>query len=119
MSSINNQAEENRKFIETTIENKFSQLLEKVPDLKRDIRKEIEGEDDFFNFSLKATYQNTLQTIIDIITDTTRIIDNSGDYNNYYRTFLSIFFNENRLFYIGIILILLSFIIYFIDGATI
>lgn len=117
MSSTNtNNQEENRKFIETTIENKFAQLIETIPDLKRDIRKEIEIEDDFFNFSLKATYQNTIQTIIDIITDTTRIIDNSGDY---YKTLLTIFFNEKRLFYIGIILILLSFIIYFIDGASI
>jgi len=108
-----------KKYIEDTIENKFNQLLEKIPDIKRDINKEISNENDFFNFSIIETYQNTLQTIIDIITDMTRIIDNTQDYNNYFKSFLNIFFNENRMFYIGIILVILSFVIYFIDGATI
>jgi hypothetical protein len=103
--------------IEKIIETKFNQFLKEVPNLKRDIKKEIEKEDDFFNFSIKNTYQNTIQTIIDIIDDTTRIIDNSNTYN--YKNYLKIFFDENRMFYIGIILILFSFIIYFIDGATI
>lgn len=111
--------DDHKKFIETLIENKFNQFIETTPSFKRDIRKEIEIEDDYFNFSIKDTYQNTFQTIIDIINDMTQIIDNSGNYNNYFKTFLAIFFNENRLFYIGIILIILSFIIYFIDGATI
>ena len=110
---------DNKKFIEETIEKKFNQILEKVPDLKKDISKEIAIENDFFNFSIIDTYRNTLQTIIDIINDITKIIDNSNNYNNYFKNFLNIFFNENRMFYIGIILIILSFVIYFIDGATI
>jgi hypothetical protein len=110
---------DNKKFIEETIEKKFNQILEKVPDLKKDISKEIAIENDFFNFSIIDTYRNTLQTIIDIINDITKIIDNSDNYNNYFKIFLNIFFNENRMFYIGIILIILSFVIYFIDGATI
>jgi len=110
---------DNKKFIEETIEKKFNQILEKVPDLKKDISKEIAIENDFFNFSIIDTYRNTLQTIIDIINDITKIIDNSDNYNNYFKNFLNIFFNENRMFYIGIILIILSFVIYFIDGATI
>jgi len=101
--------------IEKIIETKFNQLLKEVPNLKRDIKKEIEIEDDFFNFSIQETYQNTIQTIIDIINDTLNIIDNSNDYKRY----LNIFFNERRMFYLGIILIILSLIIYFIDGASI
>jgi hypothetical protein len=101
--------------IEKIIETKFNQFLKEVPNLKRDIKKEIETEDDFFNFSIQETYQNTIQTIIDIINDTLNIIDNSNDYKSY----LNIFFNEHRMFYLGIILIILSFIIYFIDGASI
>jgi hypothetical protein len=69
--------------IEKIIETKFNQFLKEVPNLKRDIKKEIEKEEDFFNFSIKNTYQNTIQTIIDIIDDTTRIIDNSNTYNLY------------------------------------
>lgn len=105
--------------IEETIEKKFNQLLQEMPNIKRDITKEIQIENDFFNFSIIETYQNTIQTIIDIINDMTRIIDNTQDYKNYFKMFLNIFFNENRMFYIGIILIVLSFVIYFIDGATI
>ncbi len=116
--SINND-NENKKIIEETIEKKFNQLLEELPNIKRDITKDIQVENDFFNFSVIETYQNTIQTIIDIINDMTRIVDNTQDYNSYFKNFLNIFFNENRMFYIGIILIVLSFIIYFIDGATI
>jgi hypothetical protein len=110
---------DNKTIIEEAIERKFNQLLEEMPNIKRDIKKEIQVENDFFNFSIIETYQNTLQTIIDIINDMTRIIDNTQDYNTYFKMFLNIFFNENRMFYIGIILIVLSFVIYFIDGATI
>ena len=116
--SINND-NDNKKIIEETIEKKFNQLLEELPNIKRDITKDIQVENDFFNFSVIETYQNTIQTIIDIINDITRIIDNTQDYNGYFKKILNIFFNENRMFYIGIILIVLSFIIYFIDGATI
>jgi len=116
MSILNN---DNIKIIEETIEKKFNQLLEEIPNFKKDITNEIKIENDFFNFSILETYQNTIQTIIDIINDMTRIIDNTSDYNNYFKTFLNIFFDENRMFYIGIILIILSFVIYFIDGATI
>jgi len=107
---------DNKKFIEETIERKFNQFIQEVPNLKRDITKEIETENDFFNFSIIDTYQNMMQTIIDIINDMIRIFDNG---ENIYKNILFIFFNENRLFYIGIILIILSFVIYFIDGATI
>ena len=107
---------DNKKFIEETIEKKFNQFIQEVPNLKRDISKEIEIENDFFNFSIIDTYQNMMQTIIDIINDVIRILDNK---QNIFKNLLLIFFNENRLFYIGIILIILSFVIYFIDGATI
>jgi len=63
-------------------------------------------------------YHNTLQTIIDIINDIINLYETS--YTQFkFKRLLIIFFNENRMFYIGIILIILSFIIYFIDGATI
>ena len=108
-------------FIEKEIETKFNQLLAKIPDIiKKDNKKD---ETDFFNFSIIDTYHNTLQTIIDIINDIVRILDNkTGDQiidNNYLKSILMVFFQESRMFYLGIILIILSFVIYFIDGATI
>jgi len=108
-------------FIEKEIETKFNQLLAKMPDIiKKDNKKD---EIDFFNFSIIDIYHNTLQTIIDIINDIVRILDNgTGDQiidSNYLKSILMVFFQESRMFYLGIILIILSFVIYFIDGATI
>ncbi len=103
------------KIIEEEIEKKFNQLLAKIPNIiKIDKNKD---ETDFFNFSIIDIYQNTLQTVIDIINDIMRIFDIGTD--NYLKSILIILFNESRMFYIGIILIILSFVIYFIDGATI
>jgi len=109
--------EEFNKIIENTIETKFNQLLETIPKfIKKD---ETIDKDDFFNFSLIDIYKNTIQTIIDIINDFTNFIDNTSNYDNYLKKIIKILFKGERMFYIGIILILLSFIIYFIDGASI
>ena len=112
--------DKNTSIIEKIIENKFTQFLNQVPELKN-IKKTIANEPDFFNFSLIDTYNNTIQTIIDIINDSIKIIDNSytNDYKSIFFSLLNIFFQENRMFYVGIILVILSFVIYFIDGATI
>jgi hypothetical protein len=110
----------NKLFIEKIIEYKFSQILEQIPEL-RQVKKNVLDENDFFNFTLIDTYKNTIQTIIDIINDVIKLFDNSYAYNysNTYMSLLNIFFQENRMFYIGIILVILSFVIYFIDGASI
>jgi len=107
------------KFIEAEIENKFNQLLTKIPDIIK--TNKLEEEDtDFFNFSVIDIYHNTLQTIIDIINDVVRILDNSKLENStYIKSIIAIFFDDSRMFYVGIIFIILSFVIYFIDGATI
>jgi hypothetical protein len=104
-----------KKIIEETIEKKFNQLLKEIPAF---IKTEKTDEKDFFNFSIIDIYNNTIQTIIDIINEFMRIMDNTNR-DNYLMTFMNIFFKEKRMFYIGIILIILSFVIYFIDGATI
>lgn len=106
----------NNKIIEEEIEKKFNQLLSKLPDIIK--KEDIKNDTDFFNFSILDIYNNTMQTIIDIINDIIMILDN-GNSNNYLKSILLIAFNESRMFYIGIILVILSFVIYFIDGATI
>ena len=68
---------------------------------------------DITELNINNIYKNTIQTIIDIIND----VINYNDYYNY-ETFYKIFFKEERQFYIGIIFILLSFVIYFIDGVS-
>lgn len=104
------------KFIESNIENKLNSLLETLPD-KIETDKE---HTDFYDLSLKDIYKNTLQSIIDIINDVTKAYNNGYiDNSNYIYVLIDILSKEERRLYIGIILIFLSFIIYFIDGASV
>ena len=104
------------KYIEKQIELKINSLLETLPDTIPDTLK-IKP---VYNLTIKQLYKNTLQTMIDIIND---IVDvySKKDYinnNNYIYILLYIFTKNNRTIYVGIILIFLSFIIYFIDGVS-
>ena len=105
------------KYIEKQIELKLNSLLKTLPDTipKNQNIKPI------YNLTIKELYKNTLQTLIDIIND---IVDvySKKDYinnNNYIFILYNIFTKDNRKIYVGIMLIILSFIIYFIDGASI
>jgi|688.fasta_scaffold590638_2 hypothetical protein len=119
MTSVNNiELNESKKIIEETIESKFNQLLTTLPNIIKENSNRPKDSNDFFELSIIDIYKNTLQTIIDIINDIINLYETSHNQFNFKRL-LIIFFNENRMFYIGIILIILSFIIYFIDGATI
>ena len=109
--------DEYKKIIENTIEIKFNQLLETIPKFIN--KEERKDTDDFFNISMIDIYRNTIQTIIDIINEITHLFDITKNYDNIFRKILKILFKNERMFYIGIILIILSFIIYFIDGASI
>ena len=105
------------KYIEKQIELKLNGLLKTLPDTlpKNNKIKPI------YNLTIKELYKNTLQSLIDIIND---IVDvyNKKDYinnNNYIFILYNIFTKDNRKIYVGIMLIILSFIIYFIDGASV
>ena len=102
--------DEYKKIIENTIETKFNQLLETIPKFIN--KEERKDKDDFFNISILDVYRN-------IINDLTHLFDITKNYDNIFRKILRILFKNDRMFYIGIILIILSFIIYFIDGASI
>jgi len=105
------------KYIEKQIEIKLNSLLETLPDkLPKDLTiKPI------YNLTIKEIYKKTLQSLIDIITD---IVDvySKKDYvnnNNYMYILLNIFTKDDRKIYVGIMLLVLSFIVYFIDGVSI
>jgi hypothetical protein len=100
------------KIIETTIENKFNDLVSSLS-LNTNANTNANANRDFTNFTIIDIYKNTIQTIIDIINETMVIIDNSS--SNYFTNIIMVFFKDYRMFYIGIILIILSFVIYFID----
>jgi len=72
---------------------------------------------DITKINISDIYRNTMQTIIDIINDTTFLI-NDKKYMNYNKI-IQIFIKKDRMFYIGIIFIILSFVIYFIDVVSI
>lgn len=104
------------KFIESNIESKLNNLLETLPDKIEHVKE----DKNFYDLSLKDIYKNTLQSIIDIINDIAKAYNNGYiDNNNYIYVLIDILSKEERRLYIGIILIFLSFIIYFIDGASV
>jgi hypothetical protein len=104
------------KFIESNIESKLNNLLETLPDKIEPVKE----DKNFYDLSLKDIYKNTLQSIIDIINDIAKAYNNGYiDNNNYIYVLIDILSKEERRLYIGIILIFLSFIIYFIDGASV
>ena len=105
------------KYIENNIEKKLNSLLETLPEKlpKEPIITVLH------NMTLREIYKNTLQTIIDIINDITET-RNKYDYldiNNYIYIIIDILTKEDRKLYVGIVFIFLSFIIYFIDGASV
>ena len=71
---------------------------------------------DITELNISNIYKNTIQTIIDIINEIMIILDNND--KNLYENLLNVFYKEERQFYIGIIFIVLSFVIYFIDGVS-
>jgi len=72
---------------------------------------------DITELNIGTIYKNTMQTIIDIINDIILLTDNSS--SNIYNDLKEILFKKERQFYIGIIFVILSFVIYFIDGVSI
>jgi hypothetical protein len=105
------------KYIEKNIEKKLNSLLETLPEKLP--KEPIVSE--FHNMTMRELYKNTLQTTIDIINDITEAY-NKYDYvdiNNYIYIIIDILTKEDRKLYVGIIFIFLSFIIYFIDGASV
>jgi hypothetical protein len=106
------------KFIGKNIENKINNLLESLPDNVKNIKNN--NNNNFYDLSLRELYKNTLQAIIDIINDISIAYSNEYiDNNNYIYIIIDILSKEERRLYVGIILLFLSFILYFIDGVSV
>jgi|694.fasta_scaffold49737_4 hypothetical protein len=77
---------------------------------------------DITKLNVGDIYKNTIQTIIDIINDIIFLTNDTyynNEYKKLYNNILNIIFKKDRIFYVGIIFIILSFVIYFIDGVSI
>jgi hypothetical protein len=102
-------------YIEKTIENKFNIL-------KDSIKLENKTDNNISQLTVFELYQNTIQYMIDIINDISYFLtmNPSGYSNQEYRKILfDIFFSKTRILYTGIVLIFISFIIYFIDDISV
>jgi|688.fasta_scaffold386287_1 hypothetical protein len=104
------------EYIEKRIEIKLNDLLQTLPDkpLTPDVKR-------IYEMTVSEIYINTLQTAIDILNDLTEIYSNKNyvDSSNYMTLIMNILLKENRKIYLGILLVVMSFILYFIDGASV
>jgi hypothetical protein len=111
-----NPATDIEKYIEKQIEMKLNSLLETLPET---IPKDLKIKP-IYNLTIKELYKNTLQTLIDIINDIVDVYSkrNYINNNNFIYILLNIFTKDNRKIYVGIMIVVLSFIFYFIDGVS-
>lgn len=103
-------------YIEENIEKKINQLFDVLPTSPN-----IQIPKMIHQYTIYELYTGTIQTVIDIINDMTALTANkkymSYASQEYRKQVFDIFFRENRKIFIGIMLVVLSFILYFIDGA--
>lgn len=104
------------KYIEKRIELKLNDLLQTLPD--KPLPTNIPRISDM---TISEIYKNTLQTAIDILNDISELYINKNyvDNSNYSALFMHVFLKDNRTIYVGIMLCIMSFILYFIDGASV
>jgi hypothetical protein len=95
----------------------INEFLGKYPNI---ISKDKNESTPIFELSIKELYRRTLQTSIDIINDLSEIISQKNYVSNatFRRKLFEIFTKPERRLYVGILLILLSFILYFIDASA-
>ena len=105
------------KYIEGKIEEKLTSLLLTLPDK---IPEKNNGKP-IYEFTVNELYKNTLQTIIDIINDITELVANRKNLGEetFRKELFECFMKDNRKVYVGIVLIFLAFILYFLDSLSI
>jgi hypothetical protein len=104
------------RYIEKRIENKINQFFDILPAARNtEVPKMI------YEYTISELYENTLQTVLDIINDLTELHSNYAYMSNkeYRLQLMNIVFANDRKLFVGIVLILLAIILYFIDGASI
>ena len=106
---------------DTNVLDKINNFLTTYP--QRNAKRNREGlltPDTWIDMSVRELFQQTIQTLIDIINDLSDLIADRQFMSSaeYRRQMFDIFAREDRRLYVGLILIFLSFILYFIDSAA-
>ena len=74
-------------------------------------------EKQFFQMSLIEIYQRLSQTLVQILTELTEIIQNAQKEGTYpsMQEVVTIFVQGDRMIYVGLILLFISIMVYFVD----
>lgn len=118
-SNIDNDVSKQDKitqFIENSIEKKINQLFDVLPQ-----EYNIQKIKMIHDYTINELYVNTLQTVIDIINDITKLISEKYFITSieYRKKLFNIFLNDDRKLYVGIILVIIAIVLFMIDGTNI
>lgn len=104
------------KYIEQNVETKINQLMDILPQNQK-----IDTPKMIYEYTISELYTGTIQTVIDVLNDLTALsADRKYISGQQYRTKLfDIFLKKERKVFIGIVMVILSFILYFIDGSDV
>jgi len=104
------------KYIEQNVEKKINQLMDILPQ-----NQTVDTPKMIYEYTISELYTGTIQTVIDVLNDLT-VLSSDRKYisGQQYRTRLfEIFLKKERKIFIGIVMVILSFILYFIDGSDV
>ena len=106
---------------DTNVLDKINNFLTTYP--QRNIKRNKDGNitpDTWIDMSLRDLFQETIQVTIDIINDISNLTSDKPfmAYSDYRRKLFDVFTRSDRRIYVGVLLIFLSFILYFIDSST-
>jgi len=112
LAAIENEVGEKEKVLK-----QINDFLGKYPTL---VPKDKNPATPVTELSMKELYRRTIQTLIDIIQEVSDLIGqrNYISQATFRRRLFEIFTAPERRLYVGVVLILLSFILYFIDSAA-
>ena len=100
---------------------KVDEQKEKLKKKSRNSTKQVKMAIDQFNLretSLPELYSNVMNTLYNIIEDLTNFDATGADLNQNVQKLIKIFFGNNRIMYVGIIVVVISFIIYLLDTSS-
>lgn len=102
------------EYIEQNVEKKINQLMDILPR-----HEDVNTPKMIYEYTLSELYNGTMQTIIDIINEVTELISERKYISSkiYRERMFEIFIKKERKIFVGIVMVILSFIIYFIDGS--